>query len=137
MTPPKPAVPIGTVIRAQPQRHNADCTVTALANLLCVDYEIALSALAQVAPNVILRGAYGTAVRKAARFLGVSLAHRRTFDWDEDTGVLIAFCKAQGARHAVVLSAGRIIDDGSVWPADVWRATRRAIRCTLLVVEGM
>lgn len=137
MTPPKPAVPIGTVIRAQEQRHTHDCTVTALANLLCLDYEIALSAIAQVAPNVILRGAYGTAIRKAAKLLNVTMGHRKAFNWDEDTGILIAFCKAERARHAVVLSAGRIVDDGEVWPADVWRATRRAIRCTLLVVEGM
>jgi hypothetical protein len=132
----RPPVPIGTVIRAQEQRTMHDCTVAALANLLGIQYELALSAFAQVRPNTILQGSYTTTIKAAADLLYVKLRTKRTFDWDEDTGVLVALCKASNinGRHAVVLSAGRVIDDGEVWQADVWRATRKATRCTLLVV---
>lgn len=131
---PAPSVPVGTVVRAQSQRQPSDCTVTALANLLCLDYEIALSALAQIHPNVVLSGAYAQSVRKAAGLLGVKLTLKRTIDWDEDTGVLVSHCAALKARHAVVLWRGTIVDDGRLWPQDIWRATRKARRCSLLVV---
>lgn len=127
-------VPIGTVMHVQAQRTGYDCTVAALSTLLGVQYEIVLSALAQVAPRVVLDGAFISQVVRAAKLLGVTMRRKRPVDWDEDTGLLRVYVRDQGAYHAVVLRQGDVIDDGRIWPADMWRATRRATQPSLLVV---
>lgn len=89
-----------------------DCAVVTIAMLCGVTYGESLAAFAKP-HRVVKTGAYTTELQGAARRLKVKTVLKRTFDLDEDTGILHVSGKDE---HLVFLWAGRIIDgNGECW----------------------
>lgn len=125
------------LVRLVPQRHDADCTVAALAMLLSVSYEEAL--LVMNDPRVLAEGAYLTQIVTAADYFGVTL--RKLTRWNVTTheGIARVNYKKDSARpHVVVVRRGLLFDTNQeVWTPDVYLAEQRATFGTLLqIVEG-
>jgi ABC-type bacteriocin/lantibiotic exporter with double-glycine peptidase domain len=122
------------VVKVQPQRHPADCSVAVLAMTLAVSYEDALVAFRH---DVKRHGATMRQIQGAARRLGRVLRHRKTVDLDEDQGILaVEWRKQRGRLHVVVLRAGQIVDtDETIWDADVYVSVVGARIAWLLEVQ--
>lgn len=125
------------LVRLVTQRHEADCTVAALAMLLSVSYEEAL--LVMNDPRVLAEGAYLTQIVAAADAFGVRL--RKLTRWTADTHDGIArvnYRKDRDQPHVVVVRRGLLFDtDGTVWVPSEYLTERRATFGTLLqLVEG-
>lgn len=90
-----------------------DCAVASLAMLCGVTYGEALAAFPK--PQRVMKlGAYTTELVAAAKRLGVKTKLRRTFDLDDDTGILHVSRRID--EHVVFLWAGRIIEgNGECW----------------------
>lgn len=105
------------VIRLHPQRGRADCVIAALATYLRVDPEEVLIAASKVAPNVWREGLGDREILRVARRLGYRVRWRRTFDAEEDTGVLqvefrdqIDPASGNLRKHAVTLIEGAVFE---------------------------
>ena len=125
------------LVRMVQQRHDADCTVAALAMLLSVSYEEAL--LVMNDPRVLSEGAYLTQIVTAADYFGVTL--RKLTRWKVETHEGIArvnFKKDTTRPHVVVVRRGLLFDtNNEVWTPDAYLAEQRATFGTLLqIVEG-
>lgn len=117
------------------QRGPMDCGVSCLAMICGVSYENALCAVAQVQPNVCVKGLYFTEMIKAAKLLGVKLKQRKAADLELDTGILSISAPKWKTDHVVVLKSGLIVDtDGTIWDADVFISANNAKVGLLLVV---
>lgn len=115
----------------QHQRHQADCTVAALAMYLGTAYEDVLLAFQD--PTILRGGAWLAQVQRAAARLGVELKRKRIWDPEQDEGVA-QVRRRRGPHHVVVIREGLAFDtDLTVWlPAD-YLVERRALWGSLLV----
>lgn len=90
---------------------HGDCTIAAIELACGVTYEQALAAAVQVDPNVLDRGLHGTEIVRTVQLLGFAGELRRTYNLEEDTGML--FVQERGGRrvhHVVYLWEGRILE---------------------------
>ena len=105
------AAPPDIVRWAPRSRGHGDCAVAALEMALGITYENALQAALIVRPAVLGEGLNASQLKKAAKLLGFAFTLRRTFDLDEDTGILgIEQNGYDDAGHAVYLWEGRILE---------------------------
>lgn len=112
-----------------------DCAVASLAMLCGVTYGEALAAFPEPR-RVMKNGAYLTELIAAAKVLEVKVAVKRTFDMDEDTGIL--HVSRRKDEHVVFLWAGRIIEgNGECWlhPGSYMKATRYKPKSLLSLIE--
>jgi hypothetical protein len=127
------------VIRIVRHRTENTCVAAALASLLGVTYEQVIAVGAQVDPQHWQWGWSIGETEEIARRLGRPLRRRRTYDLDEDTGLLSLTMRPRG--HLALLVDGRIYSmdelDGSVgvWRPDVYLAYHKARPGLLLVAE--
>jgi ABC-type bacteriocin/lantibiotic exporter with double-glycine peptidase domain len=125
------------IIRVIPQRAPADCGVACLAMICGVTYENALVAVAQVQPNVCVKGLWVRELKAAAKLLGYRLRMRRGFDLETDTGILNLSSKKWTCEHVVILREGMVIEtDGTLWEADLYLRQHRARMGSLLIAEA-
>jgi hypothetical protein len=114
-----------------------DCSVAALATFASVTYAQALAAFTN--PSLVLkRGAHWREVRAAAKRLGLKTALKRSYDIDEDTGLLyLASLKPKDDDHMVFLWAGRVMDHEQAWlnPSAYLAANGFRPESLLVVVE--
>lgn len=115
-----------------PQRTNMDCGIACVAMLLGVSYEKALLAFG----DELEHGAKTRQVQAAARKLGSVLRLRRTFDLENDTGLLAVRSLKWKADHLVVLREGLVIDtDATLWEPSCYLQVYEARALSLLVVR--
>lgn len=127
------------IIRWSPRvRGHGDCALCALELALGVSYENVLAAAITVNPTALGTGLTIPQMRKTAALLGFTLAMRRKYDVDEDTGIL---CVDQpqypDAIHCVYLWEGRVIEPGrdQLWlQASAFLAHYKMIAGPLVVV---
>ncbi len=118
-----------------PQRHIADCGVSALAMFLGVTYEDALLALGGEIPSVHRRGVWFPELQRAAAKLGALTKIKRRPDLDLDDGLLLVEHR-DASRHVLVLREGLFFDtDFTVWRPDDYCVAKRAKTGSLLIRE--
>jgi hypothetical protein len=105
----KPSLPY-PVVRLIPKRGENDCAVATLASYLRRDYEEVLVAAAKVRPTVWAAGMYCTDVARVAARLGVRGRWLKSFDVDNDSGVLWVSYNDNGLEHMVLLDEGKIFE---------------------------
>jgi hypothetical protein len=112
-----------------------DCAVASLAMLCGVTYGEALAAFPK--PQRVMQvGAYLTEMAGAAKRLNVKTELKRTFELDEDTGIL--HVSSRKDEHVVFLWAGRIIEgNGECWlhPGSYMKAHKYKPKSLLSLVE--
>ncbi len=102
-----------------------------LAMLLGLDYEIVLIAFQSIKP--LTEGVKIRDVRAAAKVLGRTLRSTRTWNLQEDTGILAIHSKRWELDHLVVLWDGKVVDtDATVWDVDVFLSAYTARPLSLL-----
>ena len=124
--------PAVLVTHIQLQREAADCGIAALSMLLGVSYEDVLRATTLTDRSHGRKGLWTRTLQRIAKRLGYTLLVRRTFDLEQDYGLL------RLPDHAAILRNGLVIDtDATVWDADEYLAVRQVkqANCQLLVVE--
>jgi hypothetical protein len=97
-------------IRLVTQRGKNDCAIACLATYLGRDYEEVLIAAGRVSRTVWSAGLSGPEHVKVARALGVTAKWTRSFNLDEDTGILGVSYTDDDLAHDTVLIEGRIFD---------------------------
>lgn len=108
-----------------PQQERADCGIAALAMLLGKRYlDVYAAAVTKAYPHPHTTGMYTRQLQQVAARFGVTLALRRTWDLENDCGLLtvekIDRQPDEYAQHLVLLKFGLVFDtDMTVWePAD-------------------
>ena len=125
------------IVRVQVSRAPGDCAICALAMLLDVPYEDVLAAAVKTTggSRVHHGGMWTRDMKRTAKKLGVTLTLHRSFDLDQDEGVL----STEGgdrSQHAVLLKSGLVFDgDCTVWKADEYLAAQGHRPLSLLVME--
>ena len=123
------------ILRVVVQRTDMDCGVACLAMICGVLYENALCAVAQIQPDVCVKGLYQHQMIRAAKILGVTMRAQRRYDLENDTGILCVSTKKWKHDHLVVIKGGLIVDtDGTIWDSDVYMSANKAKLGSLLVV---
>ena len=122
------------IARLVQQRHDADCTVAALAMLLSISYEEALLVMNE--PRVLADGAWLTQIIVAAGFLGTTLRRRTKWDATRHEGIARVNHRKKSMRpHVVVIRRGVLFDtDYSIWTPDAYLEEHRASFGTLLQI---
>lgn len=125
-------MPSAPVIRVVLQREQSDCGIAALAAYLDISYEDVLRAVTVTDRMQGRHGLWSRTLQRVAKRLGHRLVIKRTFDLEEDRGIL------RLPEHAAILWAGLVINtDGTIWDADAflnhWAVD--ATDCHLLVSE--
>ncbi len=118
------------VVIASNQLHHGDCGVVALAMALGLPYEQVF----QACPLASRDGLTTRQMQVVARKFGASLRECKTFDTDEDIGILGVEFPSHG--HWVYLDQGRIIDGAEVWDADTYLANGAELDVLLVVQHG-
>ena len=116
------------------QTGEADCAIAALAMLLGKTYGEVAPIVTEVAPKALQRGLWVTEMQRVVRKLGGVLRVSRTFNLDEDVGLLMIDLEDSG--HVVVLFRGVLINpgDGCVWEPDAYLAKSAAKPRSLLTL---
>lgn len=109
----------------------ADCAIIALAAYLGASYTEMLRAATLVDKHYGRDGITVRVLKKMAGVFGVTLARKRSFDPDEDYGVIFT------PDHAAVLRNGLVLDRLTVWEWADWLVDQKitASDCVLYVVK--
>lgn len=91
-----------------------DCCLVALKILLGIKYTEGLRSATMLDKEQGRKGLWTRTVQKIAAQHGHRLVQRRTFDWDEAYGIVLA------PTHAAVLRNGLVLDRMTVWPWEAW-----------------
>ncbi len=121
------------VLALQTQRHARDCGIACLAMLLGLSYEDVLLA----APYQAMHCGMSTRqILLTAKRLGFQLRVVRTFDLEEDTGLLRVGKRKWKTDHLVMLKAGHVFDtDAVIWEVDVFLAAFQAQSISLYMLR--
>ncbi len=122
-------------------RGHADCGVIALAMLLGQSYENVLTSMVcnrHKAPHT--GGLYTRELVASAKRFGVQLTLRRSWDEEEDTGILtVEHLHPEGQefrQHVLLLRYGLLFDyDGKVWEPETYYLHHDYKPVSLLVAE--
>jgi hypothetical protein len=129
------------LFQAQRKRHEGDCGVAALADLLQIPYEEVLVGAAQIVPMVLTRGLDNDEIIKVAKKFGMTLEERdyKDIDFKRSVGILGAklASNTQGDEHAVVLARGVVYDSETeaVWAVRDYLEHYKATEIDLLELE--
>jgi hypothetical protein len=119
-----------------PKRGENDCGIAALATYLRRDYEEVLLAAGRVSKNVWNIGLACTEFVRVAKLLGVKAQWFKTFNLEEDSGVLWVSYHDVSNEHIVVLNDGWIYDPEhnpvSCWEQDDFMRHNNAFGNALL-----
>ncbi len=121
------------------QHRQGDCGIAALAMLLGQTYEDVLAAsITRKHPQPHVGGMYTRELQTVAKRLGTTLLLRRSWDLEEDCGLLtVELLKPKPGefpQHLVLLKFGLVFDtDGIVWTPDVYFAQHNFRPISLLV----
>jgi trans-2-enoyl-CoA reductase len=112
------------VVRYQVSRGDADCALVALSIYLQRSYEdvfgVAVAVARTTAPHR-QRGLFIREIKQIAKLFGQRLHERKTFDLDEDEGILRLDTPDSDAEHAAFIKHGLVWDtDGTVWEMDTY-----------------
>lgn len=132
---PKPLLP-HAALRLIPKRGDNDCAIVTLASYLRRDPEEVLLAAGKVSPTVWQSGLHCPQMVRVCNRLGVKVRWRKTFDVENDSGVLWVSYRDLPNEHVVLLLDGRIYDADhdpiSVWEQDDWFVHYNAYPSALL-----
>lgn len=106
-----------------------DCAICALACFLDRSYTDVLRLAAAHDREAARKGLSTAAIKRVAAELGTPLLAVRSFDPDDDYGIVVTH------NHAAVLRRGLVLDRDQVWPWAEWRK-RRPGRAFLLMAVG-
>ena len=115
-------------------RSDGDCAIVVLAMYLGRSYEDVLGQAAQLDAEIHRRGMWVHQIERTAKALGVPLRRRRSYDLEEDDGILSLDSTNGEAAHVVLLRAGLIFNvNGTVWEPDVYLSHEKyAPKCLLV-----
>jgi len=116
--------------------HKGDCAVCCLAMTLNVPYWQVVKTAEALVPDVRTTGLWDRQIDRVARLLGFKVKRTRTYNIEEDTGILTIDYGKGKSSHAVSLFHGTIIDPEFclLWEPDVYLAIDRAKPRSLLVI---
>lgn len=98
-------------VRLIPKRGDNDCAIASLASFTGSDYEEVLLAAGKVSKTLWNSGLSGPEHIRVCKRLGVKARWFKTYDIEEDTGVLwVEYHENAKKAHSVVLVEGRIYD---------------------------
>lgn len=98
-------------IRLFPKQGKNDCAIACLASYLGRDYAEVLIAASRVSKTFWTAGLSGVEHVRVARRLGVKTKWTKTFDLNDDIGVLfVTYHDNSTQQHDVLLIEGRIFD---------------------------
>jgi len=111
------------VVRFQVSRGEGDCALVALSIYLQVGYEDVLSEAVRVtgAERPHNRGLHTREIRRIAKRLGTTLTLHRSFDPDEDEGIVGFLRDRDRTGHVAFCKRGLVWDmDGTIWELDAY-----------------
>jgi hypothetical protein len=121
------------------QKHEGDCSISALAMALGLSYEAVLVVASRIIPDILVRGVMLDEIQVIARQFNREYAIKEKVDLAKDTGIVVVRYKKKTDEHVVFLTRGLIFEPTGA--GDVWDAAQyvKRYKCKVphaLVEEG-